>query len=221
MRIRFFSRLKTVVFGLYFGFLLRIEVKLSLLLSDDVLTPKKNYNNLNVPSPHTLMFKYIAFTLSIFVTTLCAQDSLLVAQKGALILEDNFTDLNTEIWVNGKSKWKVENGVLIGIEPLGHNHTVGIGLKSIEDNFVVEVDIKFIEKDSTGGIMFDSDPTVKGKKEHLGRVFITPKSAIARRDKGATSVASPFKQLQINKWYKLTLEMVDDVMVGQINGEVH
>lgn len=149
--------------------------------------------------------------------TASAADKALLAIPGAVIFESKLDTPPAAPWKAAKGKWELVEGVMRGAEVAEDKHGAVTRLPNKLQDFVVEYEFKFEGAKSTS-------LSINAVKDHMARISITPKSVTVQRDdndhegpdKSVIFARFP-AELAPGTWHKVRMEMVGDIMVGQVD----
>ena len=146
-----------------------------------------------------------------------AADQPLLAVPGKVIYENKFDAALGEPWKILKGKWELADGAWRAAEKFEDHHPGVARLTNKLGDFVIEYEFKF-----TGG-KFNS-LSINAPKGHMARILITPKQVSIQKDDSdheGPDKAIVFAKLPADfapgTWHKVRLEMVGDMMLGQVD----
>lgn len=163
------------------------------------------------------------FTLASFVlalaglvsTTHSAEPALAV--PGKVIYESKLDTAPGAPWKAAKGKWELKDGVLRGSELVADKHGAVTRLPNQLQDFVVEYEFKFEGARATS-------LSINAVKDHMARILITPGTVTIQRDDNdhegpdKSVVFARFSaEIKPGVWHKVRLEMVGDLMYGQVD----
>lgn len=157
---------------------------------------------------------FICLSLSIL-----AENKVHVSNKGELIYENTFSgnDFKAPFKRPKKGEWTFPGTFMDYKEKPSDNHPGVLKYDKLAGDFIVEVDICF-PKDERGGKFMAG--FVINTKGHLGRINVDNRGFSTRKDKSDQKSSVKWKKgLEMDKWYTLTFECVNDSFVGQFNGK--
>jgi hypothetical protein len=157
--------------------------------------------------------------ISLFALSLTASaaDKVLLAIPGAVIYESKLDAAPAAPWKAAKGKWELVEGVTRGSELAEDKHGAVTRLPNKLQDFIIEYEFKFEGAKSTS-------LSINAVKDHMARIMITPKSVTVQRDdndhegpdKSVVFARFP-AELASGTWHKVRLEMVGDLMLGQVD----
>ena len=156
------------------------------------------------------------FSLAAFVVAGRAADKHMLAIPGKVLYQNKFDEALGKPWKAAKGKWEVVDGVMRGSELEADKHGAVNRLQQKFSDFVIELEIKLEGARIT-------TLSVNAVKDHMARIMISSNRVIVRRDdndhdgpdKAVVFAVFPTK-LKPGVWHKVRLEMVGDVMLGQV-----
>jgi len=143
-----------------------------------------------------------------------------MADRGPVLLSDNFDKEIPKDWKSAKGKWEIKDGVLQGTEIKDDMHAAAIRRAVKTHNVIIEYAFKF---DGAKG----SSLSLNSAKGHLSRVGLAPTSISVRKDsadKNQTDKAAALDNGKVNltpgTWHTLVVEQVASEMVASLDGKV-
>jgi hypothetical protein len=152
-----------------------------------------------------------------FVIAGHAADKPMLAIPGKVLYQNKFEEAPGKPWRAAKGKWEAVDGVMRGSELEADKHGAVNRLQRKFSDFVIELEVKLEGARIT-------TLSVNAVKDHMARIMISPNRVTIRRDdndhdgpdKAVVFAVFPTK-LKPGVWHKVRLEMVGDVMLGQVN----
>jgi hypothetical protein len=142
-----------------------------------------------------------------------------ISKRGKLIYEEAFTESLSPLWMSKKGNWQVKNGRLIGQEPKGNDQPVHLSFSpEVQGNFIIEFEMRLKSSDAQAGILINpgEDCTIKA---YLGRAILTDRSFATRLSKGGVLKKEKIKSSPTMKWFRLTLEVLEENIAIQFNNK--
>jgi hypothetical protein len=146
-----------------------------------------------------------------------AVESAALAIPGKVIYESKLDTAPGAPWKSAKGKWELVNGVMRGSEVVADKHGAVTRLPNQLQDFVVEYEFKFEGARGTS-------LSINAVKDHMARINISPNSITIQRDDNdhegpdkAVVFARIAADLKPGVWHKVRLEMVGDMMYGQVD----
>jgi hypothetical protein len=159
----------------------------------------------------------LSLPLALTAAALHAEEKPILAIPGKVIYESKLDAAPAAPWKVAKGKWEAVDGVLRGAELVADKHGAVNRLPNKLQDFIVEYEFKFEGARSTS-------LSINAVKDHMARINITPRSVTIQRDDNdhegpdkAIIFARFPAELKPGVWQKVRLEMVGDVMYGQVN----
>ena len=159
----------------------------------------------------------ITLCLALSAIGLRAEDKPLLAVPGAVIYESKLDTAPGAPWKAAKGKWELLESALRGSELEADKHGAVTRLPNKLQDFVIEYEFKFEGARTTS-------LSINAVKDHMARISITPKSVAIQKDDNdhegpdkAVVFARFPTELAHGTWHKVRLEMVGDLMLGQVN----
>jgi hypothetical protein len=154
--------------------------------------------------------------VGLLVSPLLAEEPKL-AIPGSILYENKLAEAPGPEWKAAKGKWESADGSLRGSELPEDKHGAVIRLNRKFTDFVIEAEFCFSGAKST-------TLSINAEKDHMARIAITPNLVTVRRDdndhagpdKAITFAVFPAK-FEPGTWHKIRLEMVGDVLLGQVD----
>lgn len=150
-------------------------------------------------------------------TAASAAEKPLLAIPGEVIFETKLDATPSAPWKIAKGQWELKDGVVRGAELEADKHGAVARLPNKLNDFIIEYEFKFEGARATS-------LSINAVKDHMARISITPKSVTIQKDDndhGGPDKAVIFArfpaELTPGTWHKVRLEMVGDVMLGQVN----
>jgi hypothetical protein len=161
-------------------------------------------------------FFLLLFSLSGIAIAGHAADKHMLAVPGKVLYQNKFEEAPGKPWRAAKGKWEAIDGVMRGSELEADKHGAVNRLQRKFSDFVIELEIKLEGARIT-------TLSVNAVKDHMARIMISSNRVIVRRDdndhdgpdKAVVFAVFPTK-LKSGVWHKVRLEMVGDVMLGQV-----
>jgi hypothetical protein len=161
-------------------------------------------------------FFLLLFSLSGIAIAGHAADKHMLAIPGKVLYQNKFEEAPGKPWRAAKGKWEAIDGVMRGSELEADKHGAVNRLQRKFSDFVIELEIKLEGARIT-------TLSVNAVKDHMARIMISSNRVIVRRDdndhdgpdKAVVFAVFPTK-LKPGVWHKVRLEMVGDVMLGQV-----
>lgn len=160
------------------------------------------------------------FTTTLFLalaTLTQAADQPLLAMPGEVIFESKLDAAPAAPWKAAKGQWQLHEGVMRGSELAADKHGAVTRLPNKLTDFILEYEFKFEGARTTS-------LSINAVKDHMARISITPKSITIQKDDNdhegpdkAVIFARLPAELASGTWHKVRLEMVGDVMLGQVD----
>ena len=156
------------------------------------------------------------FISAAFVVAGHAADKPMLAIPGKVLYQNKFEEAPGKPWRAAKGKWEAVDGVMRGSELEADKHGAVNRLQRKFSDFVIELEVKFEGARIT-------TLSVNAVKDHMARIMISSNRVTIRRDdndhdgpdKAVVFAVFPTK-LKPGVWHKVRLEMVGDVMLGQV-----
>jgi len=146
-----------------------------------------------------------------------AVESAALAIPGKVIYESRLDTVPGAPWKSLKGKWELVNGVMRGSELVADKHGAVTRLPNQLQDFVVEYEFKFEGARGTS-------LSINAVKDHMARINISPNSITIQRDDHdhegpdkAIVFARFATDLKPGVWHKVRLEMVGDMLYGQVD----
>lgn len=164
----------------------------------------------------TLTSFALALSLAGLVSTTQGAEPAL-AVPGKVIYESKLDTAPGAPWKAAKGKWELNDGVLRGSELEADKHGAVTRLPNQLQDFVVEYEFKFEGARATS-------LSINAVKDHMARILITPGTVTIQRDdndhdgpdKSVVFARFP-AEIKPGVWHKVRLEMVGDLMYGQVD----
>ena len=163
------------------------------------------------------LFPLLAFLISAtFGVVAHAVEKPMLAIPGKVLYQHKFEETPGKPWRAAKGKWEAVDGVMRGSELEADKHGAVNRLQRKFSDFVIELEVKLEGARIT-------TLSVNAVKDHMARIMISSNRVIIRRDdndhdgpdKAVVFAVFPAK-LKPGVWHKVRLEMVGDVMLGQV-----
>lgn len=152
-----------------------------------------------------------------FALNTSASEKALLAIPGTVIYENKLDTAPSAPWKAAKGKWELVEGAMRGTELPEDKHGAVTRLPNKLQDFVIEFEFKL---EGARSISL----SINAVKDHMARIAITPKSVTIQRDDNdhegpdkAVIFARFPAELTTGTWHKVRLEMVGDVMLGQVD----
>lgn len=152
-----------------------------------------------------------------FTLNTSASEKALLAVPGTVIYENKLDTAPAAPWKAAKGKWELVEGSMRGSELPEDKHGAVTRLPNKIQDFVIEFEFKL---EGARSISL----SINAVKDHMARIAITPKSVTIQRDDNdhegpdkAVIFARFPAELTSGTWHKVRLEMVGDVMLGQVD----
>ena len=146
-----------------------------------------------------------------------AAEKALLAIPGATIYEHKLDSAPGSPWKAAKGKWELVQGVMRGSELPEDKHGAVTRLPNKLQDFIIEFEFKL---EGARSISL----SINAVKDHMARIAITSKSVTVQRDDNdheGPDKSVIFARLPADfspgTWHKVRLEMVGDVMLGQVD----
>lgn len=159
---------------------------------------------------------YLSLLAGLTLSTLASEKALL-AVPGPVIYENKLDTAPAAPWKAAKGKWELVEGAMRGSELPEDKHGAVTRLPNKLQDFVIEFEFKL---EGARSISL----SINAVKDHMARIAITPKSVTIQRDDNdhegpdkAVIFARFPAELTTGTWHKVRLEMVGDVMLGQVD----
>ena len=144
---------------------------------------------------------------------------LWITQKGDVLFSEKFsgTGLDTNRWIVAKGTWKVENGVLTGVERSADNHAASIRTDMPFENAILQFDFRL---DGSPGFSL----SVNEAKGHHSRIMVAPDGISLAKDrdkKDARSLTLPLARqnstFKPGTWYTMTVEYCGSNLLAHVD----
>ena len=146
-----------------------------------------------------------------------AAETVALAIPGKVIYESKLDEAPGAPWKSAKGKWELASGAMRGSELVADKHGAVTRLPNKLQDFVMEYEFKFEGAKGTS-------LSINAVKDHMARINISPKSITIQRDDNdhegpdkAVVFARFAADLQPGVWHKVRLEMVGDMLYGQVD----
>ncbi|MEN3939971.1 family 16 glycoside hydrolase [Prosthecobacter sp. SYSU 5D2] len=147
-----------------------------------------------------------------------AAEKPMLAIPGEVIYESKLDSAPASPWKIAKGQWELKDGVVRGAELEADKHGAVARLPNKLNDFIIEYEFKFEGARTTS-------LSINAVKDHMARINITPTSVTVQKDDNdhegpdkAVVFARFPAELKPGTWNKVRLEMVGDLMLGQVNG---
>ena len=170
------------------------------------------------------MKRTLAFTVALMIGTaaaLAGDVQPLMLQRGAILLDESFAGgLDPDRWTVAIGEWRVENGVLAGVErPADHHPAV---IKSPFTNTTAVVQFSFLLKGDSGFHFSVNDPG-----GHNSRISVRADSVVLRKDldkKDPRSYAPVLDEtgaaLAPDTWHTMIVELNGQEVLARIDDAI-
>jgi hypothetical protein len=170
------------------------------------------------------MKRTISLTVSLMIgaaASFAGDVQPLMVQRGTLLLDESFVGgLDTNRWTVAVGEWRVENGVLAGIErPADHHAAV---IKTPFTNTIAVVQFSFLLKGESGFHFSVNDPG-----GHNSRISVRANSVMMRKDldkKDPRSYATVLDEtgaaLAPDTWHTMIVELDGEEMLARIGDAI-
>lgn len=144
---------------------------------------------------------------------------LWVTQKGDVLFSEKFSGagLDTNRWTVAKGTWKVENGVLTGVELAADHHAASIRTELPFENAILQFDFRL---DGSPGFSLSVNET----KGHHSRIMVAPDGISLAKDrdkKDARSLTLPLARqnstFKPGTWYTMTVEYCGSNLLAHVD----
>ncbi|MDF1862328.1 MAG: hypothetical protein P1U87_19080 [Verrucomicrobiales bacterium] len=125
-------------------------------------------------------------------------------------------------WQAGIGEWRIEEGVLIGDEVAEDNHASSLTYRFEADHLILTAEVQLGTAEQIAFACRDTVPP----NLHLGRLYITPDKLWIQRMSGIAKTTKSEKlvtrdvDLDPEKWYKVTIEIIGDRYRAKVGDEV-
>jgi hypothetical protein len=169
-------------------------------------------------SSKTLIALALLTASSIAVADTADEPQTLMADRGKLLLSDDFSSLPGKPWTMAKGHWQIVDGALQGAEVKSEMHGAVMRHPLAFDNAVIQYSFKL---DGTKGTSL----SINDPKGHNCRVTIGPAGFAVRKDDHdhtgpdkAALLQNRAVKIEPGTWHTITIELLGPALLARLDG---